>query len=64
MRLLNVFNYEPMFNSVFSKHNLSKTKDGSQDISLGDRKVKEKTWILDCGFYSINFIEYMQEKHS
>ena len=38
------FNYEPIFNSVFSKHNLSKAKDGSQDISLGD---KHGFWIVD-----------------
>ena len=35
------FNYEPRFNGVFSKDNLSRLKDGVYVIGLNDKNVKK-----------------------
>ena len=35
------FNYEPRFNGVFSKDNLSGVKDGVYVIGLNDKNVKK-----------------------
>ena len=40
------FNHEPRFNGVFSRHDLSKIKNGPYDINPDDKKVKEHIGFL------------------
>ena len=37
IKITNYFNYEPWFNSVFSRNDLPRTKDGEYFINLDDK---------------------------
>ena len=39
------FNYEPRLNSIFSRNNLPRIKDGAYVINLNDKKSKGKHWV-------------------
>ena len=40
MKITKYFNYEPMFNSVFSRYYLLRIKDGVYAINLDDKQSK------------------------
>ena len=39
------FNYQPRFNGVFSRNNLSRIKDGVYVINIDDEKSKGTHWV-------------------
>ena len=43
--MTNYLNYEPRFDSVFSKNNLLRIKDGAYVISLDNKKSKGTHWV-------------------
>ena len=43
--MTNYLNYEPRFDSVFSKINLLRIKDGAYVISLDNKKSKGAHWV-------------------
>ena len=45
IEIINYFNYEPRFNGVFSRNNLSRIKDGAYVINLDDKNSKSTYWF-------------------
>ena len=45
MKITKYFNYEPMFNSVFSRYYLLRIKDGVYAINLDDKQSKGTHWV-------------------
>ena len=46
IEITNLFRYEPRFNSVFSRNNLPRIKDGTYFINLDDKNSKRAHWVL------------------
>ena len=45
IELTNYFKYQPIFNGVSCRTNLSRIKDGTSFISLDDKNGKEMHWV-------------------
>ena len=45
IELTNYFKYQPTFNGVSSRTNLSRIKDGTYFINLDDKDGKEMHWV-------------------
>ena len=66
IEITNYFKYEPRFIGVFSRNNLPRIKNGGYVANVDDKKSKVTHWVslsvdisIICGFYCIDFIEYM-----
>ena len=66
IEITNYFKYEPRFIGVFSRNNLPRIKNGGYVTNVDDKKSKVTHWVslsvdisIICGFYCIDFIEYM-----
>ena len=42
IEIINYFNYEPRINSVFSRNNLTRIKDGAYVVNVNDKNSKRK----------------------
>ena len=45
IEITNYFKYEPRFNSIFSRNNLPRIKDGAYVIHLDDKNSKGTYWV-------------------
>ena len=61
IEIIKYFNYEPRFNTVFTRDNLPRIKDRTYDIDLDDKQSKAAHWVsLFIDRYTVVYFDFLE----